>query len=101
MKLLNVVAILCLLPLIFSACQVPQNIDIGGAVREGVKAGVQAADKNQDGTLTHTEIRDSKNDPMFWLAIAGAVSGLLGMNGSRKAQQGVDELYDRSAAPKS
>lgn len=82
------------LVLIFAACQ---GMDVGGAVRDGIRAGVEAADRNHDGMLTNREITDSKNDPMFWTAIGGALLGLLGLNGARKAQKETDELYDKIA----
>lgn len=91
--LVNVCSIVVLM--LLAACQIPSGVDVGGAVRDGIQAGVAAADRNQDGILTNREIKDSKNDPMFWTAIGGALLGLLGLNGARKAQRETDELYDR------
>lgn len=90
----------CLVLMAFlAACQVPA--DIGTAVREGVRSGVEAADRNRDGVLTNREIKDSKNDPTFWLAIGGALMGILGLGGaagaSRKANKveaETDEQWD-------
>ena len=92
----------CLVLIAFlAACQVPGGVDVGTAVRDGVKAGVEAADRNNDGVLTNREIRDSRNDPTFWLAIGGAVLGMLGLGGaagaSRKANKveaETDEQWD-------
>lgn len=92
----------CLVLIAFlAACQAPGGPDIGTAVRDGVKAGVEAADRNRDGVLTNQEIRDSKNDPTFWIAIGGALLGILGLGGaagaSRKANKvevETDEQWD-------
>lgn len=80
-----------------AACQLPNGADLGGAVRDGIAAGVAAADRNQDGVLTNREIKDSKSDPMFWTSIGGALLGILGLTGARRAQRDADELFDRAA----
>lgn len=92
MKLFTGAGVL-LIASIFSACQLPNGADIGGAVRDGIAAGVQAADRNQDGILTNREIKDSKNDPMFWTTIGGAVIGLLGLLNAKRAQGETNEQW--------
>ena len=81
---------------LFVACQTPSNIDLGAVVRETA----EAVDRNHDGVVTKEEIRDSKNDPMFWTAIGGALLGLLGLNGARRAQRDTDELFDKLTGSK-
>jgi hypothetical protein len=75
-----------------AACQTPGSIDIGGAVRDGIKAGVEAADRDNDGVITNRELKDSKNDPTFWIAIGGAVMGLLGLGGAAGAKRTANKV---------
>jgi hypothetical protein len=73
-----------------AACQTPS--DVGTAVRDGIQAGVAAADRNRDGVLTNREITDSKNDPTFWIAIGGAVLGMLGLGGAAGAKRTANKV---------
>ena len=98
----------CLVMLAFlAACQTP--VDIGGAIRDGVKAGVTAVDRDQNGVITNREIKDSKNDPMTWIAVGSALLGILGLSGAagasriaKKVEAETDEQWDelRKLQPK-
>jgi hypothetical protein len=90
---------------IMAACQTPNGIDIGTAIRDSVKSGVEAADRDRNGTLTNREITDSKNDPMFWVSIAGALLGLFGVSkagtanvAAAKAQKEAEEAWEKAHA---
>lgn len=90
--------LLCLLVLFLPACQTPAG-SAGDRIAPTLERVADALDRNQDGQLTNREIRDSKNDPMVWLNVGGALLGLLGVAGATKANKSVDQLWDVTHKP--
>jgi hypothetical protein len=66
--------------LLFAACQVPPNVDIGAVIKDTV----EAVDKNDDGVITNREVKDSEGNVLLWTQIGTALLAVFGM---AKAQQ--------------
>jgi hypothetical protein len=94
--------LLCLL-FTLAACVAPggqyPQVDIGKVVSDTVAA----VDRNRDGAVTNSELKDSKNDPMTWIAIATSLLGLFGVGAvnakTNRVERNTDELWDRAAPP--
>ena len=97
MKTICVLLPLLLILAAFSGCTT--NPDLAGKLTDALTVAVSAADKNRDGTLSNSEVRDSKNDPGFWIAVGGALLGLFGLTKGQSAAKGVDELWNATHAP--
>jgi len=82
-------------------------------VQTGLVTATDAVDLNHDGVVTNAEIKAAPNSPMAWIEGLNGILvalGLLGGGGvaakamsaskaAAKAQEQVDELYDRTHAP--
>lgn len=88
--------------LLLTACMAPG----GQAITDAVREGVAAADRDRDGQLSKDEIRQAKNDPMFWLTFGSAILSILGLGGAaaasrktNKLETEVDEQWEASRKP--
>ena len=85
-----------------AACGAFQPVDAAEVAREAVAA----ADRDRDGQLSKDEIRQAKNDPMFWITFGTAILSVLGIGGAaaagRKARQveiETDQQWDEIRKP--
>jgi hypothetical protein len=80
--------LLSLAMLIAGACQPLQD----GAIKDAVRDGIAAADSDGDGTVSRKEIRDVKNDPMFWITIANSLAAMFGLAKANSAAKQVAKV---------
>lgn len=93
-----------LLFVFLAACQV--SPETAARIEAATTKIVAAADRDQDGRVTITEVGGVANDPTAWIAIGSALLGLFGIGKAQaasanaaKAQRDADELYDRTHKP--